>query len=127
MLEMEWNQIDFDLMAWRIPITKNGDFQTIPLTPLAMEILRRRKNAHDAHERWVFPSDQAGRVSGVRGHLVSPRESHWVLERAGIENLRIHDLRSYPESRIIRSKNLSGMKACPLCGSRLGEAASYSA
>ena len=93
-LEMEWEDLDFDLLAWRIPVTKNGDSQTIPLTPLAMEIFNRRKNASNAHARWVFPSDRAGRKTGVRGHLVSPRKA-WlrVLERSGIENLRIHDLR----------------------------------
>jgi integrase len=39
-------------------------------------------------------SDRTGRTTGERGHLVSPRKA-WlrVLERAGIENLRIHDLR----------------------------------
>jgi len=37
---------------------------------------------------WVFPG------TGVTGHLVEPKKA-WkrVLERAGISNLRIHDLR----------------------------------
>jgi integrase len=93
-LEAEWNQIDFDLMVWRIPITKNGDSQTIPLTPLAMEIFKRRRSDAEADERWIFQCDRKGRNTGVRGHLVSPKKA-WarLLERAGIDNLRIHDLR----------------------------------
>ena len=93
-LAMEWNQIDFDLMVWRIPVTKNGDSQTIPLTPNAMEILRRRTASSSKHEQWVFPSDRRGRKTGVLGHLVSPKKA-WkrALDRAGIDDLRIHDLR----------------------------------
>ncbi|HEY9793549.1 MAG TPA: site-specific integrase [Candidatus Obscuribacterales bacterium] len=88
------SQIDFELMTWRIPITKNGDSQTLPLTPNRLEILRRRKSDGAAHERWVLPSDRAGRKTGVRGHLVSSKKA-WkrILERAGIKDLRIHDLR----------------------------------
>lgn len=42
----------------------------------------------------VFPSDWKGRVTKTLSHLASPRKA-WlrVLERAKIENLRIHDLR----------------------------------
>lgn len=91
---MEWSQISFELMTWQIPDTKNGDSQNIPLTVNAMEIIRRRKDEANVHERWVFPSDRKGRTTGVLGHLVSPKKA-WarILERAGIENLRIHDLR----------------------------------
>jgi integrase len=49
-----------------------------------------RAQADKAAKRlpWVFPGD------GPRGHLVEPRKG-WerILARAGIENLRIHDLR----------------------------------
>jgi integrase len=83
-----------DLHQWRIPINKNGDSQTIPLTLNAMKILRDRKKVSDAHERWVFPSDRAGWKTGERGHLVAPRKAFQrIIARAGIKDLRIHDLR----------------------------------
>jgi len=93
-LAMEWSQIEMERMVWRIPVTKNGDSQTIPLTPNCMEILRRRKDDGEAHERWVFPSDRKGRKTGILGHLTSPKTA-WarLLERAEIDDLRIHDLR----------------------------------
>jgi len=93
-LEMEWSQIDFDLMVWRIGKTKNGDSLTLPLTPNAIEILQRRFTSSSKHERWVFPSDRKGRKTKVLGHLVSPGKA-WerIIKRAKIKDLRIHDLR----------------------------------
>ncbi|SPM45927.1 integrase [Orientia tsutsugamushi] len=42
-LEMEWDNIDFERKIWHIPKTKNGKAQNIPLTDEAMEILQARK------------------------------------------------------------------------------------
>jgi integrase len=83
--EMQWSEIHLDRGEWRIPITKNGDPQIITLTSEVVEILRSR---FDGSSQWVFPG------SGMTGHLVEPKKA-WkrVLERAGISNLRIHDLR----------------------------------
>lgn len=84
-LEMQWKEIHFDRAEWRIPTTKNGEPQTVTLTPEAIEILRARQ---DCNPVWVFPG------TGATGHLVEPKKA-WnrVLGRAGIPDLRIHDLR----------------------------------
>lgn len=93
-LNMEWCQINLELQQWRIPITKNGDSQTIPLTTSAMEILKQRKSAPEPQEKWVFPSPRTGWKTGTKGHLASPRYAFSrIIKNAGIENLRIHDLR----------------------------------
>lgn len=85
---MRWDQINFDSMTWRIPKTKTGDAQVIPLPTQAIELLNNRSAAGSP---WVFPS------SGKTGHLVSPRKA-WlrILDRAEITDSRgttIHDLR----------------------------------
>lgn len=84
--EMQWSQINFDRAEWRIPTTKNGEPQTVTLSAEALEILRNRKT--DNAGPWVFPG------TGATGHLVEPKKA-WrrVLDRAGIDDLRIHDLR----------------------------------
>ncbi|WNB74540.1 tyrosine-type recombinase/integrase [Methylomonas koyamae] len=84
--EMQWPQINFDRAEWRIPTTKNGEPQTVTLSAEALEILRNRQASNPG--TWVFPG------SGASGHLVEPKKA-WrrVLSRAGIDDLRIHDLR----------------------------------
>jgi integrase len=84
-LEMKWEQVNFDRAEWRIPETKNGTPQTVTLSPETLEILRARAGNNGT---WVFPSH------GKSGHLVEPKRA-WgrVLERAGLQDLRIHDLR----------------------------------
>jgi integrase len=83
--EMAWSNINLDRAEWRIPTTKNGEPQTVTLSPEAVEILRNRQGCHDI---WVFPG------AGATGHIVEPKKA-WarVLDRAGLDNLRIHDLR----------------------------------
>jgi len=83
--EMQWSQINLERAEWRIPTTKNGEPQTVALSPEAVEILRNRDYSKSP---FVFPGE------GKTGHLVEPKKA-WrrVLDRAGIDNLRIHDLR----------------------------------
>lgn len=85
-LSMRWDQLDFSAATWRIPHTKNGTAQTIPLGEVELEILKRRQAAVTGP--WVFPS------KGQAGHMIEPRKG-WlrILARAGIADLRLHDLR----------------------------------
>jgi integrase len=83
---MQWADVNFDRAEWRIKETKNGTPQTVTLAPEALTILRSRKPSQPA--TFVFPGD------GKSGHLENPNRV-WgrILERAGIDDLRIHDLR----------------------------------
>jgi len=85
-LAMRWQDISFNRHEWRIEETKNGTPQTVALSPEAVEILRNRRPSDNTI--FVFPG------SGKAGHLMEPKKG-WkrILERAGIDNLRIHDLR----------------------------------
>lgn len=84
-LSMKWADINFERGEWRIEETKNGTPQTVALSPEAMTILRNRLSDGAV---FVFPG------IGKAGHLMEPKKG-WkrILERAGIDNLRIHDLR----------------------------------
>jgi len=85
-LSMRWNELDLEQSTWKIPRTKTGDSQTVTLSLEAVEILKARKE--NASSVFVFPGN------GKTGHLVEPKTG-WkrILERAGIKDLRIHDLR----------------------------------
>lgn len=94
-LAMRWIDINLDRAEWRIPETKNGEPQTVTLTPEAVQILTARKTDRDAlavedRSAFVFPSDRVENDAPI----TSPKGA-WkrVLERAGLSNLRIHDLR----------------------------------
>lgn len=83
---MRWSDLDLERGLWYIKITKNGTPQTVTLCPEAISILTERKK--DTNSFFVFPG------TGQSGHLKGPRKG-WkrILKRAGIEDLRIHDLR----------------------------------
>jgi integrase len=89
-LAMRWADIDLDRGEWTIEAAtfKNRTTHTVGLTPEVVEILKLRKTQTIMDMRWVFPG------TGKTGHLVEPRKS-WerLLKDAGIENLRIHDMR----------------------------------
>ncbi|PKY10056.1 hypothetical protein B1757_12305 [Acidithiobacillus marinus] len=88
-LAMTWAEINLDRRTWTIPGSKAKakDNIVVPLTDAAIDVLKARAEASGA-QGWVFPG------SGATGHLVEPKKA-WkgLLQRAGIEDLRLHDLR----------------------------------
>ena len=78
--------LSFTTETWRIEDTKNSESQTIHLPKEAVEILTERK--WKSESPWVFPGN------GASGHFADPKKA-WmrILKEAGIDNLRIHDLR----------------------------------
>lgn len=85
-LSMEWAQVNLERGLWEIPQTKNGEPLSAILTNEAVGILKRR--LPDEKTKFVFPG------IGKSGHLTEPKGA-WkrVLNRAGIDDLRFHDLR----------------------------------
>jgi integrase len=85
-LAMRWNELNFDRGEWRIPETKNGTPQSVPLTTEAIAILKSRLEQKNSD--YVFPG------AGKTKHLMEPKKG-WdrILKRADISELRIHDLR----------------------------------
>jgi len=88
-VKMRWDDIDLASALWTIPaeVAKNKTATPVPLTDHAVALLRQRLQQR-AGEPWVFPSPIG------QGHLVGlPKAWARVLRRAGIANLRIHDIR----------------------------------
>ncbi len=87
-LSMEWKELHLERAEWLIPAdkTKNAENHTLPLTNEALQILIERKTTKSG--KFVFTG------TGKSGHLIEPKKG-WIriLKRAGIENLRLHDLR----------------------------------
>ena len=85
-LSMQWKDVNLKHGEWRIKETKSGTPQTVTLSPEAVDVLQNRKPSEPT--TFVFPGD------GSSGHLIDPKKG-WkrIIERAGIDDLRIHDLR----------------------------------
>lgn len=87
---MRWTDIDLEASEWRIPEadSKNGETLRIILVPEATEILKRRLANATLPLTWVFTANSRS------GHMSTPRK-RWeaLLKRAGIAQLRFHDLR----------------------------------
>jgi len=99
-LEMMWDQINFERAEWRIPETKNGEPQTVTLAPEAIKILEERQKVKPENNPYVLPGRARARPTSdekvVPQPLKEPKKG-WsrILARAGIEegDLRLHDLR----------------------------------
>lgn len=87
LLSMQWKDINFAQATWRIPETKNGSSHLVPLSPEAINLLQERSKLKE--NDWVFPS-----ATSKSGHLEEPK-SAWkrILKKAGLQDLRLHDLR----------------------------------
>lgn len=86
--EMAWADVSFELLTWTIPMSKSGESYTVELTPAAIEVLERRRAERDDDENFVFPANsRSGHVTDIK--------KRWGLfrKRAGIGDVRLHDLR----------------------------------
>ncbi len=109
---MKWCDLDLDSGVWTIQgsESKSGDLMRVILSEEAIEILRKRKEASEGKSPFVFPS------RSKTGHLTEPKKA-WseLLKRAGIEDLRIHDLR-----RTLGSWQAAMGASLPVIGKSLG-------
>lgn len=106
---MAWSDLSLESATWTIPTTKSGDPHTVVLAPTAVALLaERRKTAGDGP--WVFPG------GGRTRHLVNPKGA-WgrILARAGLQDLRLHDLR-----RTLGSWQAGTGASLPIIGKTLG-------
>jgi integrase len=99
---MRWDELNLKSATWVIPAdkTKNHEPQRVHLAAPVLQVLERRKEDNDKavaagddryKHGYVFP---AYRRDAKTRHLTEPK-SAWdrLLTRAGLKDLRIHDLR----------------------------------
>jgi integrase len=71
---MRWADLDLDRAEWRIPVTKNGQPQNVPLVPEAVALLKSRRQTARTDAVFVFP---ASRADSKHGHMSGERKA-WV-------------------------------------------------
>lgn len=86
LLAARWADVDLEQRTWRIPETKAGRSHLLPLPTPAVSILESLPSRGVGE--WIFPG------SGTTGHLAEPKKA-WqrIRTRAGVPDVRIHDLR----------------------------------
>jgi integrase len=111
LLAMRWEQVNLPEAVWHVPMTKNGKPLRVHLTAQAVDVLKSRQEKANGCP-WVFPS----RRPATQSHL-SNADASWtrICKRAGLVNLRIHDLR-----RTLGSWMASGGTSLPIIGRTLG-------
>ncbi|MFD0666781.1 tyrosine-type recombinase/integrase [Ramlibacter sp. MAHUQ-53] len=100
-LEARWDDVNFDQASWRIPRSKSGKVRHVPLSADALGILRHlqaRQAGEGAATPFVFANPSTGKP------FVSIFVS-WdtARHRAGLPELRIHDLRHSFASFLVNS------------------------
>ena len=86
-LDSRWSDIDWQQRRWTIPTTKAGHPRHIPLSDGALVLLRHQQ-MKTGDQEWIFPNPATGLP--YRNIFES-----WDTARrqAGLDRLRIHDLR----------------------------------
>jgi integrase len=86
-LGMRWRDVDFKRAVWMIPTSKNGEPYPVTLSATMFKVLKARADELPRGE-YVFPADSAS------GHITDVKHV-WgeFRERAGIPDVRLHDLR----------------------------------
>jgi site-specific recombinase XerD len=81
-----WDYVDWTERTLLVPMSKNGKARKISLTSAAMDVLDTMKPV--AQNGYIFPSPATGRPSP---HLFFPWDR--IRKRAGLADVRMHDLR----------------------------------
>ena len=103
-LSLCWEHVHLDKRYVHLPDTKNGDSRDVPLSPQALELLRGLpRNIRE--DQLVFPLHYEALKSSWRR----------ACSRAGIIDLRFHDLRHEATSRFFE-KGLNVMEVAAITG-----------
>ena len=107
LLSLDWNNIDLRKQTAFLPMTKNGESRTVPLSKKSIETLKNiPRKINDARVFWTWNQPDSF-------------ENTWrrMLNKTTIKNLRFHDLRHEACSRffergfnIMETAHISGHK-----------------
>ena len=103
LLGLLWTNVDIERRIALLPMTKNGESRGVPLSGRAVGILR------------TLPPSSTARVFGELSVEALKLSFKRAVRRAGIDGLRLHDLRHEATSRFFE-KGLSVMEVASVTG-----------
>jgi integrase len=94
-LMLKWEQVDLKTLTLQVTRTKSGKNRMIPINNALLEVLNIQRQ--NVNSNFVFPNPENGEpFRSIRNGFISS------CRRAGIENLRFHDLRHTFGTRLIQ-------------------------
>jgi integrase len=106
-LSAQWSDVSFEKRTLHIPITKNGHARTIPLSGAAISVLRSLREHTDSRADRIIPiTENTAKMAWKR-----------LVKRAGLADLRFHDLRHEAVSMFFE-KGLSVPEVALISGHR---------
>ena len=103
LIRLRWENIDLNRRTAHLPDTKNGESRSVPLSTTAIRVLRSLPRSLHGQ---AFPGATTEAIK--RAYIRAVR-------RAGIENLRFHDLRHEGTTRLFE-KGLNIMEVASITG-----------
>ena len=90
----EWSEVDIKKKCWKIPSgkTKNGRLHCVPLSTLALDLLREAKQ-NSGDSSWLFPSPFRKLEDNPIAVGSLPHAVQSNLSKLGIDHFTPHDLR----------------------------------
>ncbi len=102
LLFLAWDRIDLKRRTAYLPDTKNGEARTVPLSSRATTLLEKLPRSIDGR---VFPLTATGVAQAWKR----------AVKRAGLQDLRFHDLRHEAASRLFE-RGLDSMEVATVTG-----------
>lgn len=100
-LHAKWEHVDLDKAVWFLPQTKSGKGRHLQLNSEAQAILKNLALETNCRT-WIFPGRDLGKP------LNNPRKAFdRILQAAGLEHMRLHDLRHLAALVMIHSSGLA--------------------
>lgn len=99
-IQATWDQFDLEKGVWTKPshLTKQKKKEHLPLSEKALKVLHTLKELNSQNSPYLFP----GRI---KGEPIKEIKTFWktILKEAGLQNVRIHDLRHTHASHLVSS------------------------
>lgn len=105
LLNLQWKDVKFDVSTAKLPETKNGETRYIPLSTTAKQALQSLPRHISGEVFWKWAAADSFNHTWTR-----------TCKRAGIQNLKFHDLRHEAVSRLFEIGKFNTMEVASISG-----------
>jgi len=105
LLNLMWKDVKLDVSTAKLPTTKNGEIRGLPLSSTAKRVLKSLPHHISGRVFWRWAASDSFNHTWVR-----------ACERAGIQDLKFHDLRHEAVSRLFETGKFNTMEVASISG-----------